>query len=343
MSADRYLQRVWYGDKPLASFLLLPLSWLFRFIVALRTAGYRIGLLRRHRVARPVIIVGNITVGGTGKTPFTTWLARRLQAQGLRVGIVLRGYGGQTKEWPRHVLRDTAWQEVGDEAALYAASTDAVVVAGPDRVAAASRAIELGAQVVVCDDGLQHYRLQRDAEIVVIDAKRGIGNGRLLPAGPLREPRSRLATADLQVVTRRSAVEHEDLAVAYGTSMAVVAHGKIRDARSLRTHETRELADFRGRPVHAVAGIGHPDAFFAALRAHGLDVREHAYPDHARLTREQICFDDDAPVLMTEKDAVKCAAIADSRHWAVPLQVELSEADEAVVTKLLNRVLDPSH
>jgi tetraacyldisaccharide 4'-kinase len=343
MSADRYLQRVWYGDKPLAAFLLLPLSWLFRLIVAVRTAGYRVGLLRRHRVARPVIIVGNITVGGTGKTPFTTWLARRLQSRGLRVGIVLRGYGGQSDAWPRHVTQDTDWREVGDEAALYALSTDAIVVAGPDRVAAAMRAIELGAEVVVCDDGLQHYRLQRDAEIVVIDAKRGIGNGRLLPAGPLREPRSRLASADLQVVTRRSGPNEEELAVAYGTSMAVVAHGRIHHARSLSAQETRELAAFRGRPVHAVAGIGHPDAYFAALRAHGLDVREHAYPDHAQLTREQICFDDDAPVLMTEKDAVKCRAIADSRHWAVPLQVELSEADEAVVTKLLARVLDPTH
>jgi tetraacyldisaccharide 4'-kinase len=337
MSADRYLQRVWYGEQRTVALLLVPLSWLFRFVVALRRLAYRIGLLRSHRVARPVIVIGNITVGGTGKTPFTSWLAEQLERRGVRVGIVLRGYGGSSREWPRHVTNATPWSEVGDEAALYARSTSAIVVAGPDRVADARLAISLGAQIVLSDDGLQHYRLRRDAEILVIDAQRGIGNARLLPAGPLREPRGRMTNVDLQVVTRRFAGRTE--AVAYGTSMAIVATASLSHARSLISDEAQELSAFTARPVHAVAAIGHPEAFFQVLRSFGLDVREHAYPDHAVFRREQIAFADGLPVLMTEKDAVKCIDIADERHWAVPLRLQVSDADVAIVSKLLDRVL----
>lgn len=342
MSVDRSLQRIWYGGTSLAGFLLLPLSWLFRAVVALRRCAYRSGLFRRYRVSKPVIVVGNITVGGTGKTPFTMWLAERLQQRGLRVGIVLRGYRGRSERWPVHVRDASAWREVGDEAALYAQRTNAIVVAGPDRVQDAREAIALGADVVLSDDGLQHYRLQRDAEILVIDAQRGIGNARMLPAGPLREPRSRLTSVDLQVVTRRFGAQADTAPVAYGTSMAIVANAALGAAISLTTKQTKELAAFRGAFVHAVAAIGHPEAFFSALRECGLEVREHAYPDHAELTREHIVFADDAPVLMTEKDAVKCAGIADERHWAVPLQLRLSEADAAIVSAMLDRVLATS-
>jgi tetraacyldisaccharide 4'-kinase len=204
VSADSFLQRVWYDrEAQWLSFALLPLSWLFGFVVACRRAAYRFGLLRRVRVARPVVVIGNVTVGGTGKTPFAIWLAAQLQAKGMRVGIVLRGYGGSSAQWPRDVRSDTAPEEVGDEAVLLAQRTGAIVVAGPDRVAAAHRAIECGAEIVLSDDGLQHYRLARDREIVVIDGRRGVGNRQLLPAGPLREPVSRLAQADLRVVSWR--------------------------------------------------------------------------------------------------------------------------------------------
>jgi tetraacyldisaccharide 4'-kinase len=203
-SADSFLQRVWYDrHAQWLSFLLLPLSWLFGALVACRRAAYRAGLLSRVRVGRPVVVIGNVTVGGTGKTPFTIWLATQLQAKGARVGIVLRGYGGSSSQWPRDVSSDSAPDEVGDEAVLLASRTGAIVVAGPDRVAAAQRAIERGAEIVLSDDGLQHYRLARDREIVVIDGRRSVGNRRLLPAGPLREPVSRLAQADLRVVSWR--------------------------------------------------------------------------------------------------------------------------------------------
>lgn len=339
-SADSFLQRLWYdGEAQWLSLLLLPLSWLFRLVAGTRSAAYRVGLLRSIRVARPVIVVGNITVGGTGKTPFTIWLAAQLQARGLRVGVILRGYGGQSAQWPRHVTPETSWEEVGDEAVLLASRTGAIVVAGPDRVADARQAIELGAEVIVSDDGLQHYRLQRDCEIAVIDAARGLGNRRWLPAGPLREGPSRLARVDLQVLTQRSQQPTPAIAATANTVTAVPV---LLDAVSLATGERRPLQSFSGTRVHAIAGIGHPQAFFDALSAMNITVTGHALPDHARLTTADIRFDDATPVLMTEKDAVKCRAIADQRHWAVRMDVETSARDAALVAAVVDRIGTPT-
>ncbi len=339
MSLDRQLQRLWYGDFHPLLLPLIPLSWLFRCIVGLRRVAFRWRLLRSYRVSKPVIVVGNVTVGGTGKTPFTIWLANLLAEQGLRVGIILRGYGGTGTGWPKRVTAQTPWEEVGDEACLLARRTSAIVVAGPDRVADARHAIELGAQVVISDDGLQHYRLQRDVEIVVLDAVRQLGNGRLLPAGPLREPRSRMANVDLQVITQRSARTLEPYVV--NSVPVIAATQRLHSAVNLVTEEQRALTSFQGRAIHAIAAIGHPEGFFQALRQHGLEVREHAYPDHAKLTAEEISFSDDRAVLMTEKDAVKCSAFVDDRHWAVPLDIELSHAERTAVHDLMLSVLEP--
>ena len=335
-SADSFLQRVWYErEAQWLSFLLLPLSWLFGFVVACRRAAYRFGLLRRVRVARPVVVVGNITVGGTGKTPFTIWLASELQAHGVRVGIVLRGYGGNSSQWPRDVSSDLAPEEVGDEAVLLAKRTGAIVVAGPDRVAAAQRAIERGAGIVLSDDGLQHYRLARDREVVVIDGRRGVGNRQLLPAGPLREPVSRLAQADLRVVSWRDGSPRTITPVA----ATIQACARLADATALVSGETRPLESFKGARVHAVAAIGHPQQFFAALQQLGIEVAPHPLPDHARLTAADIQFADDLPVLMTEKDAVKCVRFADQRHWAVRMDVVVSEQDATAVHAMLGRLI----
>jgi tetraacyldisaccharide 4'-kinase len=334
-SADSFLQRVWYDrHAQWLSFLLLPLSWLFGALVACRRIAYRIGLLRSVRVGRPVVVIGNVTVGGTGKTPFTIWLAMQLQARGVRVGIVLRGYGGSSSHWPRDVSSDSSPEEVGDEAVLLAMRTGAIVVAGPDRVAAAQRAIERGAQLVLSDDGLQHYRLARDREIVVIDGRRGVGNRRLLPAGPLREPVSRLAQADLRVVSWRDG-SARPLTPAPAT---VQVWARISQATALVGGETRSLDEFKGSRVHAVAGIGHPQQFFAALQQLGIEVAPHPLPDHARLTAADIQFSDQLPVLMTEKDAVKSRAIADQRHWAVRMDVMVTEQDAAAVHAMLDRL-----
>ena len=335
VSADSFMQRMWYDrHAPWLSLALLPLSWLFGLIVACRRAAYRVGVLRRIHLSRPVVVIGNVTVGGTGKTPFTIWLAMQLLAKGVRVGIVLRGYGGNSPQWPRDVSSDSAPEEVGDEAVLLATRTGAIVVAGPDRVAAARRAIERGAEIVLSDDGLQHYRLARAREIVVIDGRRGVGNRRLLPAGPLREPVSRLAEADLRVVSWRDGAARPLTPV----PATIQAYARLAEATALVGGETRPLAAFKGSPVHAVAAIGHPQQFFAALQQHGLEVAPHALPDHARLSAADIRFPDQLAVLMTEKDAVKCRAIADQRHWAVRMDVMVSEQDAAAVHAMLDRL-----
>jgi tetraacyldisaccharide 4'-kinase len=337
-SVDSFLQRFWYDrEARWLSLLLLPLSWLFLGVVTCRRAAYRVGLLRSVRMTKPVVVIGNITVGGTGKTPFTIWLARLLQARGLRVGIVLRGYGGDSRHWPRDVEGSTPWVEVGDEAVLLASSTDAIVVAGPDRVADAHRAIERGAQVVLSDDGLQHYRLARECEIAVVDARRGVGNGRLLPAGPLRERVQRLAQVDLRVISQRNTNEPRAIPFREPT---IRATAQLIDAVSLASGEIRPLASFAGQQVHAIAGIGHPQAFFDALRAFGIEVASHPMPDHARYTARDISFADQLPVLMTQKDAVKCRALADHRHWAVRMDVTVSEHDAATLTALLDRLIN---
>lgn len=329
------MQRMWYDrHAPWLSLALLPLSWLFGLIVACRRAAYRVGVLRRIRLSRPVVVIGNVTVGGTGKTPFTIWLAMQLLAKGVRVGIVLRGYGGNSPQWPRDVSSDSAPEEVGDEAVLLATRTGAIVVAGPDRVAAARRAIERGAEIVLSDDGLQHYRLARAREIVVIDGRRGVGNRRLLPAGPLREPVSRLAEADLRVVSWRDGAARPLTPV----PATIQAYARLAEATALVGGETRPLDAFKGSRVHAVAAIGHPQQFFAALQQHGLEVAPHALPDHARLSAADIRFPDQLAVLMTEKDAVKCRAIADQRHWAVRMDVMVSEQDAAAVHAMLDRL-----
>jgi len=344
MSLDARLQSVWYERKPLWLFALLtPLSLLFGLSVRLRRFAFGKGWRTAVRLPQPVIVIGNITVGGTGKTPFTIWLAQHLQAQGWRVGIVLRGYGGRSTTWPRDVAADTPYAEVGDEAVLLAARTGAIVVAGPDRVAAARRAIELGAEFVLADDGLQHYRLARDMEIAVVDEQRELGNGWLLPAGPLREPKSRLKSVDVIVRTRRSATPVAQRGAEFQSGPPqITAIAGITDAVSLLDGSTRPVASFQSAPVHAVAGIGNPEAFFSALRAAGLTVDARALPDHAALSSADIGFDDGAPVLMTEKDAVKCRGSAAARHWAVVLDVALAEADLAVIDRFVKHLLNPA-
>jgi tetraacyldisaccharide 4'-kinase len=339
-----FVLRLWYGPRHPAVLLLLPLSWLFLAVVKVRRLAYRRGWLQVERLGCPVIVVGNLTVGGTGKTPLIIRLAALLQARGRRVGIINRGYGGSSKLWPRQVLPDSPVAFVGDEAVLLATRTGAIVVSGPDRVAAARRAIELGADIVLSDDGLQHYRLGRDCEIVVVDASRTFGNGQVLPAGPLREPAARLKEVDLTVLTRRELTASETAWGAYRVSqLKGLRHIRVTvqllHAVSLVSGKERPLEFFRGQAVRAVAAIGHPEAFFAALRAYGMTVEGRAFPDHASLSLSDIASRGNAPVLMTEKDAVKCRGFADERHWAVPMELQLNAADEKQLAATIDAVL----
>jgi tetraacyldisaccharide 4'-kinase len=342
MTLDQRLQRLWYGPA-WRSLPLWPLAALFRLLVATRRALYRARILRAEHVDVPVVVVGNITVGGTGKTPVAAWLARALNARGHRVGVVLRGYGGNHRGAPRVVRADDDSQVSGDEALLHARRGAHVVVIGADRVAAARRAQEEGAEVIVCDDGLQHARLFRDYEIAVVDGARGLGNGWLLPAGPLREPVARLEAVNAVVVTNRS----EGADDASGGPKLRSLRGPIRVTAALRpghavnlsTGERRELRRFCGAAgLHAVAGIGHPEAFFAGLRAAGLAFAEHALPDHAGLDPNALPFPGDATILMTEKDAVKCRDYARPDWWWVDLEVAIErEAARLLLDTVLER------
>jgi tetraacyldisaccharide 4'-kinase len=325
------MQRVWYERSPFLLFVaLIPLTWLFVAVSSLRRLAFRTGLFRCVRMPRPVIVVGNITVGGTGKTPLVIWIVERLQREGFTVGVITRGYGGNASSWPQEVTPSSSPALVGDEAVLLALRTGAIVVASPDRVAAASRAITLGARVIVSDDGLQHYRLERNGEIIVLDGERGVGNGWRLPAGPLREARARINEAKLVVRT----VREEAMKSPSDAAVVDVRH-EVLQAQCLATGELRDLSSFAGAPVHAIAGIGNPEAFFRMLRRHGLTVDARALPDHAALDPADIAFPGSAPVLMTEKDAVKCRSFATDRHWAVRLDVRFSETDERRMTALL--------
>ena len=337
MSLDARLQSVWYGPA-WRSLPLWPLALLFRALIGLRAFLYRIGLLRAQHVGVPVIVVGNLTVGGTGKTPVAQWVARQLTARGRRVGIVLRGYGGSHRGAPRVVTVADAASVVGDEAVLHARQGCHVVVIGADRVAAGRLAAERGAEVIVCDDGLQHVRLARDYEIAVVDGARGLGNGWLLPAGPLREPARRLESVHAVVLTDRGGSQPVQT-LNLRQPLQMTARFALGRAVNLVTGEKRLLQQFAGLPgLHAIAGIGNPAAFFTALREHGLDVQAHALPDHAVLDPTALAVPQDAIVLMTAKDAVKCAGIAREGWWWVELELEISRADATIwLESLLTR------
>jgi tetraacyldisaccharide 4'-kinase len=325
MSAESWLNRIWY-DRAAPPWWLIPLSVAYGAAAGLRRFLYARRLRRSIRLSRPVIVVGNLTVGGTGKTPLVCWLAARLAERGFTPGVVTRGYGGSSRGI-RLVKASDDPTVVGDEPILLARRTGMPVAIGRDRPAAAQLLVATGCDVVVSDDGLQHYALSRDCEIVVIDGDRRFGNGWLLPAGPLREKRARLAAADIVVVNGGRALLDGALSMRLEAKSAVALTGD----------RMTPLPAFAGVEVHAVAGIGHPERFFNMLRAHGIEVIGHALPDHARLTPEDVDFPDSKPVLMTEKDAVKCRHAADERHWYVPVSA-VFEGGES--TTLLDIVTD---
>ena len=300
------LEHYWYSKSPLV-WLLLPLSGIVFILSSVRRTLYHLGLLRRYRSPILVIIVGNISVGGTGKTPLVVWLSQFLREQGFRPGIINRGYKGKTEEWPQQVTATSDARQVGDEAVLLAQRTGCPVVAGPKRIDSVRVIEQLGCDVVISDDGLQHYALQRDIEIAVMDGERRVGNGFLLPAGPLREGVDRLEAVDFVVCNGGKARAGE-------FRMEVAAT----EAISLANSQTRRpLSAFSGKKVVAVAGIGNPERFFTTLKQASIEVTRRVFPDHHHYTAAELQVAD-ATLLMTEKDAVKCRTIAPPGSWYVP-------------------------
>lgn len=315
------LDQYWYSQNPVA-WLLLPLSWLFRAVAFVRRILYRAGIFASTRLPVPVIVVGNISVGGTGKTPLLIALCELLKSEGYHPGIVSRGYGVHLSGEVLLTADSTA-SEVGDEPLLIARRTNCPVVVGRDRPAAAKLLLDKqDCNIILSDDGLQHYALQRDIEIAVVDAARLHGNGFCLPAGPLREPVSRLDSVDFVVYNGKSNAAYQfDL--------------EFQTARNVATGAIAELQSFAGQKVHAVAGIGHPQRFFNQLEIQGLDISPHAYPDHHEYMLNDLNYGDTSPVLVTEKDAVKCARLNLDTLWAVPVAAKLSKS---LVDDFLDRV-----
>lgn len=316
------MNKIWY-QRHILSYLLLPFTGIYYIIISIRKCLYKYGIKKITKPKVPIIIVGNITVGGTGKTPFVIWLAEYLQQQGMRPGIVSRGYGGGNITYPHLVSIDDSAMHVGDEPLLLARRTKCPVVIDPNRVNAAQHLLQqTNCNIIISDDGLQHYALGRDLEIVITDSQRRLGNGFLLPAGPLRESKKRLKTVDM--------------IIANGAEMQLIA---AKSCNLAQPNLTQNLLEFSGKKVHAVAAIGNPDRFFEMLQTHGLKITAHPFPDHHMFTTSDLDFADNMPVIMTEKDAVKCQNIAKENWWYVPVDATISEPTIQKLKKLINKVL----
>ncbi|KFC09131.1 tetraacyldisaccharide 4'-kinase [Trabulsiella guamensis ATCC 49490] len=309
------ISRIWSGESPLWR-LLLPLSWLYGLVSGLIRLSYRLGLKTSWRAPVPVVIVGNLTAGGNGKTPVVIWLVEQLHQRGIRVGVVSRGYGGKAAHYPLLLSENTSTAEAGDEPVLIFQRTGVPVAVSPVRRDAVSALLEKhDLQLIITDDGLQHYRLARDMEIVVIDGVRRFGNGWWLPAGPMRERASRLKTVDA-VITNGGVAHAGEIAMQLRPGKAInLLTGEQRDPRELTQ-------------VVAMAGIGHPPRFFATLESCGVKaVKTVALADHQALVASEVdaLLESGQTLIMTEKDAVKCRAFARENWWYLPVDACLDD------------------
>ncbi|OAI18409.1 MULTISPECIES: tetraacyldisaccharide 4'-kinase [Methylomonas] len=326
----RWFEDAWYKEMYLSAWLM-PWSMFYVDAIRLRRWLYRVGIWKTVKLPVPVIVVGNITVGGTGKTPLVVYVVEWLKSQGYRPGVISRGYGGAKDEKPRWVTPASDPAQVGDEAVLLAARCACPVVVGADRPAAGRELLSKQAcDVLVSDDGLQHYALARDIEIVVIDGQRRFGNGYCLPVGPLREPPERVKQVDLVVVNGGNEPLEREIAMQCRGDTLI----------NLQSGERRPLAEFAGLDCRAIAGIGNPQRFFRQLAEAGLRCSCTAFPDHHIYTAADLGGDDGTPLIMTEKDAVKCRYLARPNFWYLPIAAELPEAFSQ---QLLTLLKDKAH
>lgn len=314
-----------FWEKNILAYLLWPFSWLYRLLFFVRTQLYRFKIKKIHYFPVPVIIVGNLTVGGSGKTPLVIEIARFLKTQGLKPGIVTRGYGGKARHYPLQVDEYSRPCEVGDEALLIIRGVNCPVFVDPQRPRAVKKLLaKKNCNVIISDDGLQHFALGRSLEIAVIDGDRRFGNGFCLPAGPLREPVSRLKSIDLKV-TKGHAQDDE-------FAMQLIPDYFY---QLIAPQNKQKAPYFYGKSLHAVAGIGHPEQFFKTLRALGLSFQAHTFPDHHFFKQKELAFGEEVIIIMTEKDAVKCQGWVDPRLWCLKTRTKVDDRFfSALLTKL---------
>lgn len=335
--------KFWYQERlALVLWPLMPFSFAYRLIIKLRRKFYRLlsFFKKKSSTAVPVIVVGNITIGGTGKTPLVIHITEYLIEQGWQPGIISRGYKGKHRK-PTVVNSNSDPKIVGDEAVLLAKRLDCPIVVGKNRNAALRHLLALNStnlgttvDVVISDDGLQHYALDRQIEIAVVDSQRRFGNGYCLPAGPLREPESRLSEVDLVINNTGSFYDiSRNFSQTSNTYMMGYSPGFLYNAFQKEHHQ--KLSDLRGQKVHAIAGIGNPDRFFQLLTSYGLIVIKHAFSDHHHFTHRDVYFRDEFPVIMTEKDVVKCKTFVDLRHWVLPIKATVDSVFDAKLLTLL--------
>ena len=319
------LVTIWQSKQGLAKFLR-PVSWLYCLVVVIRSLLYKLKIKKTEKVQTPVIVVGNITVGGTGKTPLVIWLCNYLKDNGYHPGIISRGYGGKARSWPQQVRPDCDPVSVGDEAIMISSRTESPMAVGPERIVSAQKLLQYHPKcnVIISDDGLQHYALHRDIEVAVLNGTLRFGNGYCLPAGALREPASRLNKVDFIVANGEA--KDQEFAMRYKINYL---------CNLIYPDKIQPLDSLSGKEVHAVAGIGGPERFFNQLAESGIKVIPHPFPDHFAFQESDLDFGDDKPVLMTEKDAVKCKRFGKDNHWYVPITVEVQESfGKAILTRL---------
>jgi tetraacyldisaccharide 4'-kinase len=324
---EQRLLRAWYEG---ASWLILlrPFSWFFRAVVGWRKKRLLKLQDKGWKSPVPLIVVGNIAVGGTGKTPLVIALVERLREAGYRPGVISRGYGANPPETPWLVTRSAPVEQVGDEALLIALRADCPVVIDPDRVSAAQALLAQDCDLIISDDGLQHYRLARDLELLVIDGQRGMGNGQCLPEGPLREPASRIKEVDFIVVNGACEMSFDQ----HAATMV------LRPTEWVRLEDGKRVAvnDWQGKRVTAVAGIGNPQRFFASLRDLGLQLEEErTFPDHWAYSPEDLLVNEGQTLVMTEKDAVKCCDFASGDCWYLSIDADI---DPLYINEIIDKV-----
>ena len=326
---ETLIEKVWYS-KNIFSLLLSPLSLIYISIIYLRHTLYQLGLISITKINVPTIVIGNIVAGGTGKTPLVIWLAKYLKNKGFLLGIVSRGYGGTYLSNIELVKPTSNPLLVGDEPVIIARNTNCPVVVAKKRAKGAKKLVEkYNCNIILCDDGMQHYSLARDIEIAVIDGQRRFGNNYCFPAGPLREPKSRIFKADLIVSKYNARTCEYKMDYTYNQ---LVSLNKLSKAIT--------ISDLHGMTVHAIAGINNPDHFFSYLRSHKLELIIHKFPDHYSYTEDDVKFNDNFSVVMTEKDAVKCLNYSSDKHWYIPISAELSKSFACDLDKLMGKIIN---